>query len=98
MFTTFHDLQIFLNYLTNYVPDMWSEEKGCTGCDETHTPLPEDREAWPTVLVAIVIPDPSPFLLEVLEHVSGLDYPQSRMSLFLHNQVNTSHSAESEEV
>lgn len=82
-------LQVFLNYLTNYVPEMWSEEKGCTGCDETHIPLPEDKEAWPIVLVAIVIPGPSPFLLEVLEHVSGLDYPQSRMALFLHNQVST---------
>jgi hypothetical protein len=79
--------KVFLNYLTNYVPGMWSEESGCTGCNETHVPLPDDKGVWPTVLVAVMIPGPSPFLLEMLESVSGLDYPQSRMSLFIHNQA-----------
>ena len=80
-------LQVFLNYLTNYVPRVWSEENGCMGCNETHVPLSDDRAKWPTVLVAVMIPGPSPFLLEMLESMSGLDYPQSRMSLFVHNQV-----------
>lgn len=79
--------KVFLNYLTNYVPGIWSEADGCTACDETYFPLPDGSGVWPTVLVAMMIPGPSPFLLEVLEGVSGLDYPHSRMSLFLHNQA-----------
>lgn len=78
---------MFLNYLTNYVPNVWSEETGCIGCDETFITLSDDKETWPTVLIAVLVPVPSPFLLEVLEAISGLDYPQSKMSLFLHNQV-----------
>lgn len=96
LFTLLHTIpstllyyQVFLNYLTNYVPGIWSEADGCTACDETYFPLPDDSGVWPTVLVAMMIPGPSPFLLEVLEGVSGLDYPHSRMSLFLHNQVIT---------
>ena len=81
---------MFLNYLTNYVPGVWSEETGCTGCSETHTPLPDDEGVWPTVLLAVTIPAPAPFLLEVLGRLTGLEYPLSRMSLFVHNQVSVS--------
>ena len=80
---------MFLNYLTNYVPGVWSEKDGCTGCEETHLPLSKDREAWPTVLVAVSVAAPSPFLPEVLERISSLDYPQSCMALFIHNQVSS---------
>ena len=80
--------QVFLNYLTNYVPGVWSESGGCRGCEETSSPLPEDKEAWPAVLVAVSVPSPSPFLAEMLERVSSLDYPLSHLSLFIHNQVS----------
>ena len=79
--------QVFLNYLANYVPGVWSQEEGCVVCGEQHQPLPKERKLWPTVLVAIEIPGPSPFLTEFLERVVSLDYPVKRMSLFLHNQV-----------
>lgn len=78
---------MFLNYLANYVPNSWSEEKGCSLCNETLRPLPPSREEWPVVLVAMSIPSPTPFLLEVLERVLALDYPQERMGLFVHNEV-----------
>ena len=71
---------------------MWSEEGGCTGCSETFITLPEGKEtSWPTVVVAVIIPGPSPFLLEVLEAISSQDYPLSKMTLFLHNQVPSSY-------
>ena len=79
---------MFLNYLANYVPGVWSESGGCRGCEETSSPLPEDKEAWPAVLVAVTVPSPSPFLSDMLERVTSLDYPLSRLSLFIHNQVS----------
>lgn len=27
-------LQLYLNYLSNYVPGMWNKENGCIGCNE----------------------------------------------------------------
>ena len=41
------------------------------------------------VLVAVSIPGPSPFLLEVLESVSALDYPPEKMGIFVHNEVRS---------
>jgi hypothetical protein len=79
--------KVFLNYLANYVPGVWSESGGCRGCEETSSPLPEDKEAWPAVLVAVTVPSPSPFLSDMLERVTSLDYPLSRLSLFIHNQA-----------
>ena len=56
-------------------------------CEETRQPLPEKKEAWPLVLVGVSIAGPSPFLLEMLEKVTALDYPTERMGLFVHNEV-----------
>lgn len=59
-------------------------------CEEWHKELPQEEETWPTVVLAVFIERPGPFLPEVLERVTQLDYPKSKMSLFVHNAVSQS--------
>ena len=78
---------MYLNHLGNYIPDVWSEEKGCVSCAEGLVKLPAVRSEWPRVTLAVMVEQPTPFLLEVLEHITRLDYPKKRMSLWVHNAV-----------
>ena len=57
-------------------------------CSEWHKDLPQDKEQWPTVVLAVLIERPSPFLAEMLERVTQLAYPKSRISLWVHNAVS----------
>ena len=81
-------LQLYLNNLGNYIPDAWNSTEGCLVCKEWAQQLPEDRENWPEVLLAIFIERPSPFLTEMLERVALLDYPKEKMTLLVHNAVS----------
>ena len=40
-------------------------------------------------MLALFIEKPTPFLAEVLERVTGLDYPKHRMRLWVHTLVGT---------
>lgn len=77
--------QLFLNFLGNYIPNEWTTSRGCKQCGGT--PLPPGRSEWPYVLLALFIESPTPFLLEVLEKVTQLDYPKNRISLWVHCSV-----------
>jgi len=57
-------------------------------CKEWHKALPEDKQDWPSVVLAVFIESPSPFLMEVLEKVSQLSYPKEKISLWVHNAVS----------
>ena len=81
--------KLFLNFLGNYVPNEWSTSGGCRRCQEMSLQLPSSRSEWPTVLLALFIESPTPFLLEVLEKVTQLDYPKDKISLWIH--CNTLH-------
>ena len=81
-------MQKFLNNLGNYIPSAWNEEDGCLVCGEWRKELPQDKGVWPVVVLAVFIEKPSPFLAEMLERVTQLDYPKNRMSLFVHNAVS----------
>lgn len=35
----FFPLQIYLNYLANYVPNAWNYEQGCGNCDQNMVDL-----------------------------------------------------------
>ena len=80
-------LQIFLNYLGNYIPNQWNKENGCVHCSQDNIELPSDRDTWPTVFLALFVETPTPFLPQVLEKIQRLDYPTQRMSVWIHNQV-----------
>ncbi len=80
--------QVFLNFLTNYIPGLWNDVDGCTGCQEGLIHLPTDRAEWPSVTLAVFIEQPTPFLPEVLEKISQLDYPKDKITLWVHNAVS----------
>ncbi|KAM4714261.1 multifunctional procollagen lysine hydroxylase and glycosyltransferase LH3 [Anableps anableps] len=77
-----------LNYLGNYVPTAWTYEHGCGGCDQDLLPstgVPD--EEMPLVFVAVFIEHPTAFMEEFLERLSTLNYPKTRIRLFIHNNV-----------
>ncbi|KAG9346407.1 hypothetical protein JZ751_006718 [Albula glossodonta] len=77
-----------LNYLGNYVPTAWTHETGCGICDDDLLDLSEvPDEEMPTIQISVFIEQPTPFLPEFLERLTTLNYPMSRLRLFIHNNV-----------
>ncbi|XP_047242064.1 multifunctional procollagen lysine hydroxylase and glycosyltransferase LH3 [Girardinichthys multiradiatus] len=77
-----------LNYLGNYVPTAWTYEQGCGTCDDDlllFNDVPD--EELPLVHVAVFIEHPTPFMEEFLERLTTLNYPKTRIRLFIHNNV-----------
>uniref|UniRef100_F6R0G9 procollagen-lysine 5-dioxygenase n=2 Tax=Ornithorhynchus anatinus TaxID=9258 RepID=F6R0G9_ORNAN len=75
-----------LNYLGNYVPNAWTYEGGCGFCAQDRrnlTGVPDSE--LPRVLLGLFVEQPTPFLPQFLQRLLLLDYPSSRLSLFLHN-------------
>uniref|UniRef100_A0AAZ3SAT8 PLOD1-3-like GT domain-containing protein n=1 Tax=Oncorhynchus tshawytscha TaxID=74940 RepID=A0AAZ3SAT8_ONCTS len=72
-----------LNYLGNYVPTAWTHETGCGICDDDLIYLND------TPVRTCVSVSPTPFLEEFLERLTTLNYPTSRIRLFIHNNVST---------
>uniref|UniRef100_A0A8C6T9C7 Procollagen-lysine, 2-oxoglutarate 5-dioxygenase 3 n=1 Tax=Neogobius melanostomus TaxID=47308 RepID=A0A8C6T9C7_9GOBI len=72
-----------LNYLGNYVPASWTYEGGCGGCDDDLLLLDD----LPLVYVAVFILKPTPFIEEFLDRLTSMNYPASRIRLFIHNNV-----------
>lgn len=76
-----------LNYLGNYIPNRWTYEGGCGGCDEGLLDLSGTPDAaLPQVLVGVFVEQPTPFLPQFLQRLLGWDYPYARLRLFLHNR------------
>ncbi|CAB1345676.1 unnamed protein product, partial [Coregonus sp. 'balchen'] len=77
-----------LNYLGNYVPTAWTHETGCGICDDDLIYLNDTPdEEMPLVYVSVFIVQPTPFLEEFLERLTTLNYPTSRIRLFIHNNA-----------
>ncbi|KAA0706473.1 Procollagen-lysine,2-oxoglutarate 5-dioxygenase 3 [Triplophysa tibetana] len=77
-----------LNYLGNYVPTAWTYEHGCGVCDDDLLDLSRlSEEEMPLVHIAVFIQQPTPFLQEFLERLATLNYPHTRLRLFIHNNV-----------
>lgn len=77
-----------LNYLGNYVPTAWTYEAGCGVCDDDLLYLNDvPDEELPKVLIAVFIEQPTPFIEEFLERLTTINYPHTRLRLFLHNNV-----------
>uniref|UniRef100_A0A665U163 procollagen-lysine 5-dioxygenase n=1 Tax=Echeneis naucrates TaxID=173247 RepID=A0A665U163_ECHNA len=74
-----------LNYLGNYVPTAWTYENGCGICDDDllfFSDIP-----MPLVYVAVFIEHATPFMDEFLERLTTMNYPMTRIRLFIHNNV-----------
>lgn len=77
-----------LNYLGNYVPTAWTYENGCGGCDDDLLLLDDlPDEELPLVFVAVFVLKPTPFMEEFLNRLTTMNYPSSRIRLFIHNSV-----------
>ncbi|XP_024120410.1 multifunctional procollagen lysine hydroxylase and glycosyltransferase LH3 isoform X2 [Oryzias melastigma] len=77
-----------LNYLGNYVPTAWTYENGCGICDADLRSFEDTAdEQMPLVHLAIFIEHATPFMEEFLERLATLNYPHSRLRLFIHNNV-----------
>lgn len=80
--------KLSLNSLGNYLVQAWNSEGGCVMCWEGATELNKTLpETYPTVLIAIFIEKPTPFLEEFLKAVYNQAYPKSKLHLFLHNNL-----------
>uniref|UniRef100_A0A8C3JQ72 Procollagen-lysine,2-oxoglutarate 5-dioxygenase 1 n=1 Tax=Calidris pygmaea TaxID=425635 RepID=A0A8C3JQ72_9CHAR len=79
-------LQLQLNYLGNYIPQIWTFETGCTVCDEGLRSLTGFKdEALPMILIGIFIEQPTPFLSQFFLRLRNLHYPKQQIQLFIHN-------------
>ncbi|XP_077100272.1 procollagen-lysine,2-oxoglutarate 5-dioxygenase 2 isoform X1 [Siphateles boraxobius] len=76
--------KIYLNYLANYIPNVWNYERGCTICDQDMVDLSQLKE-FPQVTVGVYIEQPTPFLPEFFERILNLDYPKDKLNVFVHN-------------
>uniref|UniRef100_A0AAZ3NUM0 PLOD1-3-like GT domain-containing protein n=1 Tax=Oncorhynchus tshawytscha TaxID=74940 RepID=A0AAZ3NUM0_ONCTS len=75
-----------LNYLGNYVPTAWTHETGCGICDDDLIYL-NDTPTRPGVSLCNPLVCVSVFRLCFLERLTTLNYPTSRIRLFIHNNV-----------
>ena len=59
-------------------------------CKEWIEDLPGDPASFPTVMLALFVEYPTPFFQEVLERIYKLNYPKSKLVLWVHNNVRLS--------
>ncbi|OXB77322.1 UNVERIFIED_CONTAM: hypothetical protein H355_002314 [Colinus virginianus] len=79
-------LQLQLNYLGNYIPQIWTFETGCTVCDEGLRSLTAIKDdALPVILIGVFIEQPTPFLSQFFMRLRDLHYPKQRIQIFIHN-------------
>lgn len=79
---------MFLNYLGNYIPNEWTETKGCVHCVDNDIQLSEAQSKWPQVLMGVFVEKPTPFLSSVLDKLTNLNYPHELIDLFVHTTVS----------
>lgn len=84
-----------LNSLGNYLAKSWHPATGCLTCENEDKEnedslalgdLPPERV--PHVLIAVNILKPTPFFDEFLEDLTLLEYPKSRITLFIQSLVD----------
>ncbi|XP_051915561.1 procollagen-lysine,2-oxoglutarate 5-dioxygenase 1 isoform X1 [Hippocampus zosterae] len=76
-----------LNYLGNYIPNVWTFETGCTVCHDDLLPLRNLKEnEYPLVVIGVFILQPTPFVTVFFERLLKLQYPKNRLKLFIFNK------------
>ncbi|XP_018024064.2 procollagen-lysine,2-oxoglutarate 5-dioxygenase 1-like, partial [Hyalella azteca] len=80
--------KVLLTSLSNYLAKSWTMDEGCLSCAEGKKDIFNiDDSELPVVMVAVFVETGTPFLEEALQKIARLDYPKTRMHLFLHSQV-----------
>uniref|UniRef100_A0A8C5QNY9 Procollagen-lysine,2-oxoglutarate 5-dioxygenase 1 n=1 Tax=Leptobrachium leishanense TaxID=445787 RepID=A0A8C5QNY9_9ANUR len=82
--------ELQLNYLGNYIPRVWTFETGCTVCDEGLRSLQsiKEEESFPLVVIGVFIEQPTPFASEFFKRLYNLQYPRTRLQLYIVNHEN----------
>ncbi|VDP10604.1 unnamed protein product [Soboliphyme baturini] len=79
--------RIHLNNFGNYLANWWNPKDGCVACHENTILLEqEDQQKWPTVQLSIFFVRAAPFIEFFFEYLMKLNYPKSRISLFIYNK------------
>ncbi|XP_071545280.1 procollagen-lysine,2-oxoglutarate 5-dioxygenase 1-like isoform X2 [Panulirus ornatus] len=77
---------LVLHTLGSYLARSWNPEDGCRSCWENMIDIEEKvEEELPKVTLAIFVEKATPFMEEFLEKIDDMEYPPSRMDLFIHN-------------
>eukprot|EP00111_Clytia_hemisphaerica_P018349 TCONS_00054259-protein len=80
--------KLYLDHLGNYIANSWSFSESCISCKEDTFLLSDIKEEdWPTILIGLFIPEPTPFVQSYLRHISSQRYPKSKIDIFLHSVV-----------
>ncbi len=83
--------KVIFNSLTNYIPQAWNKQEGCTSCWEDTIEDFEKKfnavEKIPKVVIGLFIEQPTPFLSEYFERIEKLTYPKEKIHIFIHNVV-----------
>jgi hypothetical protein len=84
--------KIKLNQFGNYIGKAFNDNKGCIQCHENTIELDlENKNEWPTVTMAIFIYTSTPFIREFFQKIKLLNYPKSKITLLIHNNVSKKH-------
>ncbi|XP_063546470.1 procollagen-lysine,2-oxoglutarate 5-dioxygenase [Cydia strobilella] len=86
--------KLTLNHLGNYLAKSWSASEGCALCSANKIQIKE--ETLPSVMLAVFIEQPTPFLEEFLKQLIDINYPKEKLHLLLRNNVEY-HEADVEE-
>lgn len=75
--------KLLLDSLANYMPAAFRPSVGCTRC--SLSAVVTNDQTLPEMTIALLIVKPTPYVEEFLAAVDRLDYPRSRLHLFLFN-------------
>uniref|UniRef100_A0A915KFH2 PLOD1-3-like GT domain-containing protein n=1 Tax=Romanomermis culicivorax TaxID=13658 RepID=A0A915KFH2_ROMCU len=79
--------KVFLNYLGRYLGKAWKNSLGCIDClDMTQKFSQAQPEKLPIITLALFVEKLTPFLNQFFEKIVELNYPKSKIHLFLHNK------------
>ncbi|KAK7471373.1 hypothetical protein BaRGS_00035979, partial [Batillaria attramentaria] len=75
------------NWLTNYLGDGWTTSSGCLSCQEDRISLDGVKmDDFPTVVMGLFVEQPTPFIREFFQRIAALNYPKSKIDLFVQNK------------
>ncbi|XP_063420555.1 procollagen-lysine,2-oxoglutarate 5-dioxygenase 1-like [Mytilus trossulus] len=71
--------------IADYLTGAWTSSRGCISCAKNRINLKKfEEDAYPNVQLSVFIDEPTPFITEALELIGDLDYPKSKMNLFVY--------------
>uniref|UniRef100_A0A1B6LRI1 procollagen-lysine 5-dioxygenase n=1 Tax=Graphocephala atropunctata TaxID=36148 RepID=A0A1B6LRI1_9HEMI len=77
-----------LNTLANYLAEYWTAADGCLACKENTIEIQKIPEVdYPTVVIAVHVTVPTPFIREAFDKILQLDYPKNKIYFFIANSV-----------